>query len=157
MARNGNTKFAWGTERERGGGECNEDSSIHPHHRRLAPHLLICFLKSGGEDYLANHFGWKEQPLAKVDRGEGRRKVNPLVNFSHEIFKVPFHLHLLALGYIDSFSSNLILPSIRFLFCWTITLVGARFLKRWEFFTWIFWMILLILMKEKIRGSVDGF
>lgn len=46
-----------GGQREGGGGECNEDSSIHPHHRRLAPHLLICFLKSGGEDYLANHFG----------------------------------------------------------------------------------------------------
>lgn len=44
---------------------------------------------------------------SKVGRIEGRRKVN-LLNFSHEISEVPFHLHprVASLGYIDSFSST---------------------------------------------------
>lgn len=103
--------------------ECNEGSSIHPLatlHARGPPLLFV--LKSSREDYLANHFG---QAKAIVPKVEGRRKVNSLVNFSHEIFEVPFHLHP-QLSYIDSFPSNLA-PFLHppFLFSWTITLAAG--------------------------------
>lgn len=64
---------------------------------------------------LAGYFSTNREPFrigrlnqsTKVGRIEGRRKVN-LLNFSHEISEVPFHLHphVASLGYIDSFSST---------------------------------------------------
>lgn len=74
---------------------------------------LPTYLKIDQQE-LAGYFSTNREPFrigrlnqsTKVSRIEGRRKVN-LLNFSHEISEVPFHLHphVASLGYIDSFSS----------------------------------------------------